>query len=414
MVFLGPAAHGPGQRNSIADIPVRCRYATFVAGCAPPDTPAYASANPSTIEPALADASTITWGSTQCNVNSILIQDSAGKTVSTLPVDLGACSGAVVWAPDSAGTPVGTYNVVAQFEDSTTRQTGAFVNVALTVYDVYSYDFSPFYPGDGTSTQNQTMINYQLSGQVPSSNVIVDGDTLQGSGNSGDNTVTWNGTIDTQNDYCASGAYPIAISPQVGTSGIIVGQPLSIASPTVWDISALPPVQTNSFDPSAGEYLEIDYQIAEPVQRPQASAACVTALVYDEDANIVATLADAEPTTSIDTTGNSVPQGGQSTLVWDGTNDNGDAADPGFYTVTIVAEDNAGMGCESLLSTISVQLLPSQACEVQAYCNSNGDQRYIVGSTNSGSGVSWTDGPGSPWWPPVPATWMQMVILVSR
>ncbi len=308
-------------------------------------------------------------------------------------VDSGACSGTVVWSPDSAGTPIGTYTVVAQL-DGTTEQTGAFINVALTVYDVYSYDFSPFYPGDDTSTQNQTIVNYQLSGQVPSSNVTVDGETLQGSGNSGDNAVTWNGTIDTQNDYCASGAYPIAISPQVGNSDIIVGQPLSIASPTVWDISALSPVQTNSFDPSAGEYLEIDYQIAEPVQRPQASAAYVTAMVYDMDANVVATLAEGAQTASIDTSGNNSSQSGQNTLVWDGTNDNGDAADPGFYTVTIVAEDNAGVGCESLLNTISVQLLPSQACEIQACFNKEDGQESVMGSTNSGNSVSWTDSVG--------------------
>ncbi len=77
--FSGPLHTALVGVNPFTDIPVRCRYATFVAGCTPPNTSAYASANPSTIEPALADASTITWGSAQPHVTAILIQDSAGQ-----------------------------------------------------------------------------------------------------------------------------------------------------------------------------------------------------------------------------------------------------------------------------------------------------------------------------------------------
>ncbi len=263
----------------------------------------------------------------------------------------------------------------------------------MSVYNVYSYDSAPFYPGGDNPAQRQTTIHYQLSGQVSSCNVVIDGEVFGGTGNRSDNTVAWNGTIDTQNDYCASGAYSIDINPQAGNSGIIVGQPLSIASPTVWDVSTSSSVQANSFDPSNGETLEIQYRIAEPVKRQQASAAYVTAMVYDKDVNAVRTLASAVQTTSIDTSGDNTGAG-LNTVVWDGTDDNGDLLDPGDYTITIFAKDNAGVGCESRLSAISVQLLPSQACGIQAYCDTDGDHRYIVGSTNSGNSISWTDSAG--------------------
>lgn len=370
--------------------------------------------SPFVVEPAYADVVNIRWRRTdgQSTAQSILIlrRNDSGAVVGSdgvrydliATIALGQSGqevenpawnppsnsyrwlGSATWQPPTNQAP-GQYDVGVLYDDSTVQTkwgTGEEscwpgFNVAVSVYDVYSDVSAPFYPAE--KQQNVTTIHYTLSANVSNCALTTDGVIISGTALDGENSVNWNGK-DANGKCVDTGQIPVdfATVPQCGPSLQFSG------------ISS-----DESFAPEDGDSLQINYTLAEPVVRPQATEAYLDALVVDNmTGQVVKVLADAS-TINIDNdlTG---PDTGSNSLTWDGTDESGENfVDPGNYTITLFAKDNAGAGCESRLTTIDVEVLPGdQGCVLEANASSNEDQTSISGFTNSGASITWSDSNG--------------------
>ena len=316
--------------------------------------------------------------------------------------------GAATWQPP-ADQAVGRYDIGVQYADhvqtkwsngSNGQSFWPHLYVALSVYDVYSDNSAPFYVDDDATNQGQTTIHYTLSSQTTNGAVIVAGKQLPSwSGDKGENHVYWDGKMsEDEGTYCDTGVYAIEILPTAPSHDILIGPHLSVWQPTAWKVSGSSSTQTNSFDPEAGDSVEVRYRILEPVRREQATMAYMTAICYDaETGEPVRILADGAQN-DLDNDGKSSTETGHNTLVWDGKDFAGDSVGPGDYTITLFAEDNAGVvRCQSGLVSVAIEVLPHE--DTSPFVEINDDvldspPGTIYGSTNGAASVEWTDSAG--------------------
>ncbi len=297
------------------------------------------------------------------------------RTASSSPVCPVVTSGSFPWTPNSAAA-IGQYSIVAQFSDGTQQCTGQYITLVPTVNNVYSTPSVGIDPGSNDA-DSAGQIHYTISADVNSCTVQVGGDTLNGATGGGtDQYVNWNGSSDSAGDYDGSGVYPVTITtdPAAGPN-----LQLSVTSDNL------------SYTTGNTTPLTISFTIAEPVERPQATQAFVTAVIYDSEGDPVRTLADGTQAFTIDN-GTGTDSGGNS-ITWDGNDGTGTPVYPDTYTLALFAKDNAGVGCESPLTTVSVQVLDGQATGNQACFSKDEDsgQESIMGSTDTCNSVSWTD-----------------------
>ncbi len=226
--------------------------------------------------------------------------------------------------------------------------------------------------------QGATNIYYTLSEPVDACTGLAGGACIPGSTLTGDNSVSWDGE-DSTGVFLQSGQYPVSFSTT----------PLSGPRLSLSNIQC-----AASFTPENDQTLQISYTLAEPVVRPQATGAYLYAFVFDDlSGDVVKTLSNGDAVSINNLSGSS---SGQNTLSWDGTDESGeDLVEPGGYTITLTAKDNAGVGCESPLWTVPIEVLPGNSdCFVEINDSDDDNQTSVAGSTNSGSSVTWSDSLG--------------------
>lgn len=332
------------------------------------------------IEPAYGDNVTFHWKKNYCEFHAesivILKQDTTGtdltatiedpdwpgarfSLVETVPLSESTnvdqqngqtgswtITGDLTWPEPGTYRPIfpsGRYRVGVRYDNGNVRVADdrTYVDVGLSVYDVYTDNHAPFYLGDGT--EGKTSIYYKMSAQAQEGkvNVSIGGvKTVQGTPSSGQNALTdvWDGTISPGN-YVDGGEYGLTfdVTPLSGS----VGPLLSISS-----IS-----HDSSFVPASNETLTIGFDIHEPVRRPQSTHATLTAIIYDSEGDLVRLLANRQQA-SIDNQADLTD--GHNELVWDGMNEQHKIVEPGAYTLVLLAKDNAGARCESGATTTEI------------------------------------------------------------
>lgn len=291
--------------------------------------------------------------------------------------------GEAVWTPP-ADTAPGQYRTAIRYDNGDLELQGEYanVNVLLSVHDVHTG--SPItLDDDGTG---QTSVFYTLSGDVDQATIGIGyAKTLTGTTNAGVNEIPleWNGLDDWGNPI-GPGPYPISANVTAYSQNIDVGSPLAL----------YPDEYSLSFCPENEEEASLGFELWE--DRPQATEAYITALVYDSQGNIVRTLADQLPTSNICTTSDCDPSVAHSELTWDGRNDDGEIVWPGTYRISLFAEDDAGVGCESRVKLVTVEVIsPDDTTPfIEISDDMDSPAGTIYGSTNQSAQVEWIDSAG--------------------
>jgi len=385
-------------------------------------------ANPFAIEPAYDDKVEISWRRTDGTfpAQSILVMqrdDTNGEITSiegakyhlihTLPISAGLESdnpyydgatnlykhiGKTDWQPprDQAA---GRYALGVEYTDDTVQtmwnrdgeECWPHFFVAVSVYDVYSTNSAPLYTGD--TNQGTTEIHYSLSHNLASATVNIGGKkTVAGTAVAGHNVLkdadAWDGK-DASGQYVGEGLYGIQV-----TTVPAAGQPLQILNlPT-----------SLSFTQGSVSPLSIPFDLKEPVQRPQATTARLFCRIYDSEGQLVRKLRDGEASipngaengTPVTVNNNSSLTDGHNALTWDGKDEGGREVDAGTYTLSLSAEDNAGVGCDSqcAVRSITVNAAAAPSCKLEAYAMNDGEEALICGNVAPGNALTWTDSTG--------------------
>jgi len=364
----------------------------------------YASA----IEPAYGDNVTFHWQKTynEFHADSIVIlqEDAAGTIIdpddpnkkysiietvplesSTNVVDHGISNywqwtGDLTWPTSGTNLPEfpsGHHRLGIKYDDGYVWLTGQYIDVYLSIYDVYTENHAPFYVG--IDTEDKTSIYYKMSAEAQAGEVNINlggAKTIPGTPNKGQNALpnAWDGSTSPDN-YVRGGSYGLTfgVTPLSGSVGPLLSVYVSSDS---------------SFTPALNETLTVDVNIQEPVRRPQATQAELTAIIYDSNGEFVRLLANeqqANINNQVDLTD------GHNALVWDGKNEKGETVDPGDYTITLFAKDNAGVGCESdcVIRTVTVAEPPQTEADLEwpvdgITSEDDEDSGSITGYTDSG------------------------------
>lgn len=245
--------------------------------------------------------------------------------------------------------PSGNLRVGIKYDDGHVEMCcGNYVPVALSIYDIYTKDNASVVPGEA-SDEGKTHIHYSLSSAADSVRLDVGGIATWENAPStqGHNTVEWDGRR-TQNqpplsqDLSPTDPGSYAIGVHAISDSCVQGSALVLSNVT----------NRSSFIPQIDELLYVSFDVSEPVTRPQARRAILTAYIYDPDGRMVRHLgADLLINNRADLTN------GHNTVVWDGKDDNGRVVTlPGKYTVALLATDAAGVGCESDFVTTDVEV----------------------------------------------------------
>ncbi len=370
-----------------ATVPPCWPWTSFTVSYIEVDAVDSAAASPTSIEPALGDTTTVGWSTTDSTAESIVILDSSGATIDSVGIDLGTAdssgtySGSVTWAPDPF-TPVGHYTIGFGFSDHTTDSTGATITVKPTVYDVYS----------ASGPDDEPEIHYTLSADVTSCGVQVgtdSGDIITGRTDGGtDQSVVWDLAVDSSGGCPPSGTYPVTITtqPQAGPNLL-----LTTDSPEYPMVSGNP--------------LTITVTIQEPVERPQAQSARLTATIFDSDGDQVRSWLNGDninqDSVDIDNlTEYSSP--GSTAMTWNGNDDSGDPVGSGTYTLVLFARDDsgviAGAGCESQCVTAQIDITdPPSVTLTFPDEGDDSDDGEASGYTDSAQSVSYSYDGGTTW-----------------
>lgn len=383
-------------------------------------TPYYPFSGNYSIEPAYADYVRLYWKKTYNEfhaTNIVILQEDStgsiedpndpgkkykviddGRIALGTPTDngIGASggwqyTGEVRWPEEGTHLPqcqAGSLRIGFEFDDGYVQLTNKYINVLLSVYDVKAVDSSILNLGHAGSTGSSSIF-YTLSSNTSlcsslSINVNVgSAKVLAGSGSKGTHEVEWNGR-NTAGELVQPGPYALTFNLPSSQSGVSLGSTLAINN-LEYD---------SSFMPVSSEVLTVAFRLREPVIRPHATSAKLTAVVYDAWGQLVKVLAN-ESTGSLDnqTTGSS---NGYNEIEWDGTDERGEIVDPGQYTVSLVAEDNAGERCQSDRVNFSVSVVdPPPTANVlmwpsfdQSYSGEGPDA--VCGYTNSGGSVTFS------------------------
>lgn len=367
-------------------------------------SPQYASA----IEPAYGDNVTFHWQKTyhEFHAESIVIlqEDPAGTIIdpndpskkysiietvslggSTNIVDHGISSywqwtGDLTWPTPGTNLPEfpsGHHRLGIKYDDGYIELTNQYIDVYLSIYDVYTDSNAPFYVG--LDTEDETSIYYSMSAPAQEGEVNINiggAKTIEGTPNKGQNVLpnAWDGSTSPDN-YVHGGSYGLTfnVTPLSGSVG-----PLLYVNAS----------HDYSFTPALDETLTIDVNIQEPTRRPQSTQAKLTAVVYDSNGEFVRLLANEQ---QANINNQAELTNGHNELVWNGKNEKGEIVDPGDYTITFFAEDNAGAGCESncVITTVTVADPPETEATLEwpaeeFTLEAEEDSGIITGYTDSG------------------------------
>lgn len=242
---------------------------------------------------------------------------------------------------------------VGRIAIATKRPNGqlSFTSKCITVAPTISYlGFANHFDTE-SANQNKATVVYTLSHQVSKCTISVAGKKIKGTTNAGLNTLVdaWDGKT-SKGEPIAGEWYDLSASTVPAC-----GPKLKITGIQVWKIKKNRKERcTNlTFNPKAGERIEIRFRLSEPVVRRHATEARLNADIYHNGSASPVRLLAYHKRVNLDSSSNSRNRGLNS-IIWDGKYDDGNLVDPGTYGIILEARDNAGQSCSSPSITINL------------------------------------------------------------